>query len=321
MSLYAYGIPKGYNTAMPQANVRQIEAFNAVIKGGSVTKAAEALFISQPAVSKLIHAFEHSCGFKLFSRSTGRLVPTPEARQLFVETQRLEIGVTRVRKTADAIRNLERGEISVAAFPALGMQLLPRVSAKFLDTTPEVRISLFTRTSKSIEESIITRTADFGISLVPSDNPALHCETFCEISMICVLPAIHRLASQARIEFVDLADEPFVALGRDDMSSPMVETALQQAGVSVRVMAEVQMAQAAAAMVSAGRALSIVPTLISVGSHDPNIVFRPLADSFKMTVWLITSAFEERSALSNKLAAAIKSMVDELESSFATKET
>ena len=302
---------------MPRPNVRQIEAFNSVMKGGSVTKAAEALFISQPAVSKLIHAFEQSCGFKLFSRNTGRLVATPEARQLFVETQRLEIGVARVRKTADAIRNLERGEISVAAFPALGMQLLPRVAARFLDSTPEVRISLFTRTSKSIEDSVVTRTADFGISLVPSENPAVRCEAFCEISMVCVLPATHRLAGRPIVHLSDLADESFVALGRDDMSSPAVDAALQSVGTGVRVMAEVQMAQAAAAMVSAGYGLSIVPTLIAVGSHDPNIVFRPIAKPIRMTVWLITSAFEERSALSDRLAGVIRSAIGELELTFS----
>jgi DNA-binding transcriptional LysR family regulator len=64
---------------MAKANIRQIEAFNAVMKVGSVTKAAETLFVSQPAVTKLLKSFEESCGFDLFSRSTGRLVPTPEA--------------------------------------------------------------------------------------------------------------------------------------------------------------------------------------------------------------------------------------------------
>lgn len=302
---------------MPRPNVRQIEAFNAVMKGGSVTKAAEALFISQPAVSKLIQAFEHSCGFTLFSRNTGRLLPTPEARQLFVETQRLEIGVNRVRKTADAIRNLERGEISVVAFPALGMQLLPRVAAKFLASTPEVRLSLFTRTSKSIEDSIITRSADFGISLVPSENPALRCESFCRITMVCVLPATHPLAGSTVVDLVDLAGEPLVALGRDDMSSPAIDAALQAAGIGMRIMAEVQMAQAAAAMVSAGYGLSIVPTLIAVGSHDPNIVFRPLRKPIEMAIWLITSAFEERSELSRKLGGVIQSAVHELERGFS----
>ena len=85
----------------------------------------------------------------------------------------------------------------------------------------------------------------------------------------------------------------------------------------MRVMAEVQMAQAAAAMVSAGYGLSIVPTLIAVGCHDPNIVFRPLRKPIEMTVWLITSAFEQRSELSMKLGAIIRAAVHALEQEFS----
>ena len=107
----------------------------------------------------------------------------------------------------------------MVAFPALGMQLLPRVAATLLASTPEVRLSLFTRTSKSIEDSIVTRSADFGLSLVPSENPALRCEAFCKITMVCVLPAGHPLAGRAVVDLVDLASEQLVALGHDDLSA------------------------------------------------------------------------------------------------------
>ena len=94
---------------MARANMRQIEAFNAVIKCGSVTRAAESLFISQPAVTKLIRGFEDSCGFALFKRAGGRLHPTSEAQRLYLETEKLLTGVARVENIARSIRELERG--------------------------------------------------------------------------------------------------------------------------------------------------------------------------------------------------------------------
>ena len=247
---------------MARASIRHIDAFNAVMKGGSVTKAAEALFVSQPAVSKLLAAFEDHCGFRLFNRTTGRLVPTPEARQLFAETSKLEGGVTRVQNAIRAIRELERGEVSIVGFPAISMQLIPRVAAAIMTERPDVRVQLMTRTSQSVENAMIMRTADFGISLLPTDSPELRCEPFAEASMICALPAGHPLAARPAVSFSDLAGERLVALGRADLSYPIIKSAFDAAGVTMEVAAEVQMADAACAMVSEGFGLSIVPSLV-----------------------------------------------------------
>jgi DNA-binding transcriptional LysR family regulator len=295
---------------MPRANVRQIEAFNAVVKGGSVTRAAEILFISQPAVTKLIQAFERSCGFRLFSRKTGRLSPTPEALQLFIETERLEIGVDRVQRAASAIRDLERGEVSIAVFPSLGVQFLPRIVANFLKARPDVRVSQVTRPSRNIEDAVITRAADLGLSLVRSDNPAVLYEPFHSIAMACVLPSNHRLTAKDVVDIKDLDGERFVALGREDLSQQVVQAALDRDGVKVQVTAEVQLAQAAVAMVSAGCGVSVGSPICLAGLHDPNVVFRPIRNAVSLPVWLVRTKFAESSALSLELIRDIRSGLD-----------
>ncbi len=297
-------------------NVRHIEAFNAVMKSGSVTRASEVLYLSQPAVTKLIQAFEASCGFQLFTRDTGRLVPTPEAKQLLIETQRLEIGVDRVRKVADAIRDLERGEISVATFPAFGLQLLPRVVAEFLQKRSQVRITQLTRTSSAIDDAVMTRAADIGLSLLPSENPAVECSEFATTSMACVLPKSHALAQKQIIDLADLAHQPLVALGTEDMSSQVIGAALQNSGVRMRVTAEVQLAQAAVSMVSAGYGVSIVTSLAAFGSHDPNVTFRPLKQKLTNSIWVMRSAFEQPSELAVALLYSIRAAIEEAESTF-----
>jgi len=140
---------------MPRPNIRQIEAFNAVVKGGSVTRAAEVLFISQPAVSKLVLAFEASCGLKLFQRGKGRLTPTPEARRLFAETEKFLTGVERIENAARAIREAERGELCVVGFPALSMRLLPGCTARFLRSRPDVELTILTRNSPEIAAAML----------------------------------------------------------------------------------------------------------------------------------------------------------------------
>lgn len=291
---------------MARPNIRQIEAFNAVMKGGSVTKAAEMLFVSQPAVSKLIQQFESSCGFNLFNRGQGRLLPTPEARRLFSETEKFMTGVERIENAARAIRNTERGEISVAAFPALGMRVLPQLLAPFLARRPEVRMTILTQNSPDISQSMLARAADFGISLVPSQAPGIHCRPFVQMRMVCALPASHRLAGLASIDLARLEGEPMIVLGRDDQSHRVIVEALSHAGVHVESRAEVQMADTACVLVSEEFGFAIVPAMARMSWGSGGIAFVPIQPAPRMMMWLYTSSWEPTSQLAQALIDSVR---------------
>lgn len=301
---------------MPRPNIRQVEAFNAMMTVGSVTKAAQALFVTQPAVSKLLHAFEVACDFTLFTRSKGRLIPTPEARQLHSETRKLEQGLNRVDEVARAIRELQRGEVAIVAFPAISMRLIPGTIGALLMKRPDVRPSLITRTSRSIENSMITQSADFGISMVPISNPALRCEPFAVLSLVCALRHDHPLARRPRIALEDLEEERLIALGREDMTYPVIEAAFQRAGVRLNPAAEVRMADAACAMVATGYGVSLVASICAFDAVYPTVVFRPLAQSITTPIWVVTSSYQELSKLAVSLMNSIRAAIEEIEAQF-----
>lgn len=302
---------------MARANIRQIEAFNAVMKGGSVTRAAEALFISQPAVSKLIQSYEQSCGFTLFTRGQGRLLPTAEARRLFSETEKFMTGVERIENTARAIRDAERGDIAVAAYPALSLRLLPRCAAGFLAARPEVRLTLLTRNSPDISNSMLSRAADFGISLTPTQEPGLQCEPFSEIAMVCALPVGHRLAGEQVIDLAWLDGEDMISLGRDDQSRRIIVDVLAHAGAKPQYRVDVQMADTACMLVSENLGFAIVPSVATIGWSERDIVFRPILQRPTMTMWLYTSAWEPMPNLAHLLLSRLRAGIEDLETAFA----
>lgn len=302
---------------MARTNIRQIEAFNAVMKGGSITKAAETLYVSQPAVSKLIHAFEDSCGFKLFIRAAGRIRPTAEARRLFLETEKLQAGVARVENTAKAIRGLERGEVSVVAFPALSFRVVPKYAAIFMRGRREVSLQLLTRNSPSVADTMLNGAADFGISLLPSHHPGIACKPFADISMVCALPPSHRLAGRGHVELSDLAEDRLISLGRADTSHQQVMAAFSEVGVKVRLGIEAQMADAACTLVSEGLGVALVPSLISVGWPREKVVFKPIRPKVSMKTWLYSSAFEPVQQLALMLMEEIRKGIEEIENSYS----
>lgn len=295
---------------MARSNIRQIEAFNAVMKAGSVTGAAALLYVSQPAVTRLLKAFEDACGFPLFERRPGRLTPTAEARQLFAETESLESGLLRVRRAAEAIRNRERGEVSVVAFAAIAMQLIPRVMAQTLKGREDVRVTLLARTSRMVEDTMLARMADFGLALLPAANPALTSTPVTELRFMAAIPRQHKLAARERIDIADLAHERIISLGRDDQSYGVTAEAFEREGVPLRPVAEVQMAEAATALVAAGHGIALVAAPPHAGPVDPDVVYRPLNRPITMTVWLLTPADANLSRLADEVLGEIVARLD-----------
>src|ERR1700720_690729 len=98
-------------------NLRQVEAFKAVIENGTISRAAEILHVSQPAMSKLIAHFEFDTGLKIFDRHKGRLAPTENGMRLYNEIDRIFAGIRQVENAVDVIRREEQGRISIGVLP------------------------------------------------------------------------------------------------------------------------------------------------------------------------------------------------------------
>src|SRR5258708_21111610 len=111
--------------ASPDIKIRQVEAFRALMQRHTVTRAAQTLHVSQPAVSRLLADFEAGVGFTLFERQQGRLVPTAEARVLYEEVERAFVGLDRISHAAQPIRAMRLGSFRVPGSPAVALHLRP----------------------------------------------------------------------------------------------------------------------------------------------------------------------------------------------------
>src|SRR5262245_20330018 len=129
---------------------RQLEVMRAVIRSGSITGAADALGISQPAVSMMVRQCRNTAGFPLFVRSRGRLQPTPETAVLVADLERVFDGVDRINRLIDDMRVSNVGTIQIAATPTLAENLLPRALALFQQSRPNVRVTIHTMDNISV---------------------------------------------------------------------------------------------------------------------------------------------------------------------------
>ena len=135
-------------------NLRQVEAFRALMETNSVTKAGKLLFITQPAVSRLIADFEDTVGFCLFERRKGRLYPTEEGKLLYKEVEKAFIGLKQIAQTAQSIKSLARGSLRIVAIPAMVTSFLPSVVSAFSKKYSGINIFLYSLANKNFLEFI-----------------------------------------------------------------------------------------------------------------------------------------------------------------------
>ena len=290
-------------------NVRQLEAFQATIETGSVSRAAQRLNVSQPAVSKLLRAFSESCGFPLFVRSGGRLVPTQEARMLAGEVDRMFSGTERVARLAKALKNREWGEVSVAAPAALATRYLAHALSPFLASQPDLHFTLKSHHSPRIAELVAAQQIDIGLTVVPFDHPQVDAELIMRFDMVCVLPAGHPLARNNAVSFEDLRSEPFISLARDDCSLMTIDSAFRSHGVQKRSTIEVPLSETICGFVANGVGVSVVPPFVGLDYPETQLVRRPLLPATPMQVWMLTPNTRPPSLAAQKLADMIRQAV------------
>lgn len=260
---------------------RQIEAFKALMEAGTVSRAADLMLISQPAASKLIAAFEAAIPFRVFLREGGRLIPTPEAHALYSEVERMFSGVNELEQFAHTLADEKQGQLSIGVLPALSVGVIQRIVAEFLETRPNVRISLHTRTSMQTAGQILSRKIDIGIAASPPDFPNIFSTKLIDALAVCILPLGHPLAAKPVIRATDLHGQDFVSLTALDGSLQRVEASFLKDGIKPRIKIETPLSMTSCACVVAGMGLSIVDPFspqsfagkLHIRPYEPNVYF------------------------------------------------
>jgi DNA-binding transcriptional LysR family regulator len=284
--------------------IRQLECFRALMLHGTMTRAAELLGISQPAVSTTIAALEHEVGLTLFIRRGGRLQPTPEARLFYIEAARALEALESTSRIAGEIRTGRRGHLAIAAYPSISISLLPRLLSIFSAQRPDLQMKIITRNSRTVRELISTQQFDLAIAELPLDYPSTHMETF-SYSCQCMMPVDHPLANRSEITPADLDGVPFITLFRGDPLYQQLAAAFSEYGARWNVIAETEFFSTACELVSAGCGVGIVDPVVSA-PFAANVVRRPFVPKINYVIAVLYPTNEELSQIARDFVSLLK---------------
>jgi DNA-binding transcriptional LysR family regulator len=286
-------------------NFRQMEAFRAVMVTGSVTKAGEMMHISQPAVSQLLQQFESACGFDLFYRRAGGLVPSKEAALLLEEVERMFAASARVTRVATSLGKGAWGAFSIGAFPAMTRRFLPELVTSFCEQRPNVKVTVESHRSRSLIDWVGVHQVDFGFGTLASDREDVTSVHLCQTRGVCVLPLQHPLAVNPFIQANQLEGERFISLGDEDQSRHTIDRIFDDQRITRKVQIEAPQSDTACGFVAHGAGISVVDPF-SAYTANGTVVVRPFLPIVPFDVWLLLPRSHQRLRLVDEFIAHSK---------------
>lgn len=269
-----------------QINLRQLECFEAVMKTGAMTRAADALGISQPAVSSLIRNLERQLGFALFERHKGQLRPTSEAEHLYVEVAQTLGGLQRIKEVSRQVRQKNFGTVTVASYPGIAIDFLPTIVSEFIANRDNVRFRLLARSSYLVREMIPFSQFDLGILEGPLDQASTGCQRL-RFECFCVLSERHPLAKHKTLTPKHLDGVPFATLYQEHMTYGQIASAFADVGADLNVVAETQYFASCCALVLQGECVSIVHPVTSYFYRGKGLVERRFSPPIIYELYLV----------------------------------
>ncbi len=244
-------------------HIETLKTFCDLIERGSFSKAAEANFITQSAVSQQVKTLERHFGRQLIERRQRKsIVPTEAGRQLYAECKeilgRLAAVEQRLRQEAGAMT----GTIRVATVYSIGLHELPKFVKQFIRAHPQVKVHVeYSRTDK-VCEACRDNAIDFGIVALPLRKPELEVIPFRQENLVLVCSPEHRLAGRRRVSLRALSGEEFIAFERDIPTRKTIDRILKEHRVEVNTVMEFDNIETIKRSVEVGVGISILPETV-----------------------------------------------------------
>jgi len=255
-------------------DIRQLEAFAAVMSAGSVTGAARLLGRSQPAVSRLIQDLEADLGYALLHRNSGRVQPTSRGLRFHAEVERHLASLTHIRERAEAIGLEEPATLTVAATPSLAAGILPEALAAVPGDLIPRHLHVQALAAENIVQAVLARSADLGISSLPVEHPGLDIHWIAEAPCVVAVRADDKLAEGDVVQLADLADRRIITLANPYRLRHRVDEALNKAGIKPDRIIDVNASLTALSLVRAGLGVAIVEPATALGVPLDGLVIR-----------------------------------------------
>ena len=263
----------------PNITLRQMRAFVEAYRLRNLTHAADAMHITQSAMSALIRQFEEELGVKLFERTPRVLRPTRSAEHAYLKVEAILKDVTAL---GHAMRDRAGEAESVLAFscaPLLFSSVVPTVLAQYKRQYPDVRIVMFDAIDSSLIQRVLDEDVEFSIGFFSHEPEAVTRSALVQDFLCAICTRDSDLARKDHVTWEDLVEQPLINLSSGVQVQQLVSEALAGAGRAFRPAYEISFIQSALALAAQGLGVVVIPGYLVKGNpHMSSLVAKKLHD-------------------------------------------
>ncbi|BBH46312.1 LysR family transcriptional regulator [Pseudomonas sp. KU43P] len=283
--------------------LRHMEVFRAVMLTGSISAAAKLLYVSQPAVSKLIGYIEGRLTYRLFERINNRLVPTEEAQVLFREVERVYQAALQVNECALSLAAGSHRNLRLCCSASLSTVVIPMALARLKRESPALQIEWQTSLMGEMPNQILSKKVDLAIAALPVVHDHLHSQPFMRGRMVAVMPADHVLAGQSTLALHELAGHALLLFRPDMPFGQLLAEAIARRGLQLDSLLSFTNANEAVALVKQGMGITLIDEFVA---QDSGLAVVPLAEDIHFDISFVYSRFEPPSQAALQLMRVLQ---------------
>ena len=243
-------------------NLRHLRAFTTIADAGGFARAAARLNLSQPALSRQIHALESELDVLLFDRVGRRVQLTSEGEDLLRRSRRLLADADSLGERARSLKSGDTGILRVGATPQMIENLFADFLTRYRRRHPGVEVHLVEDGGARLHGRL--ERGDVHLATTPAGDAAFEYRILHPMHLLAALSSAHPLGRRAVLEVADLSDEPLLLLRREFGSRHWFEAACQVAGIRPRVLLESGAPQTLIALAASGYGIAILPSNVRV---------------------------------------------------------
>jgi DNA-binding transcriptional LysR family regulator len=236
----------------------QVEGFLEVARRGSVSRAAEALFVTQPTLTARLKSLERELGTPLFLRTPQGMRLTEAGRAWVPYAERALRALVDGRDALHQVMNGSAGHLMIAAAPAVSTYVLPDLLERFVAAHPRVEVSVRTGHSEDVVELVVRDEVQVGLGRAIR-HPDLELRPFHTEDLVLVCAPDHPFTKRPSVAMAEVAGQKLIMFDRTSSYYEITQVAFLAAGVSLRGQMELDSIEAAKKMVERGLGVALLP--------------------------------------------------------------